>query len=121
MSDEAQKISFRRKQEKKALDRRGELLYQWDESLPEIDKDIIRLELLELDIRPYSLNWRFGIWFLSVSWASAILSTLLSRYSPRSLALPTALFPVFCIVLSSTVLYSVACPQRRWKPISHGN
>ena len=61
MSDEAQEISFRRKQEKKALDRRGELLYQWDESLPEIDKDIIRLELLELDIRPYSLNWRFGM------------------------------------------------------------
>lgn len=67
------------------------------------------------------LNWRFGVWFLSVSWASAVLSTFLSRYSLRSLAVPILLFPVFCIVLSSTVLYSVICPQRKWKPIAHGN
>lgn len=67
------------------------------------------------------LNWRFGVWFLSVSWASAILSTALSRYSLRSLVVPILLFPVFCIVLSSTVLYSVFCPQRKWKPIAHGN
>ncbi len=68
-----------------------------------------------------TLNWRFGVWFLCVSWASAVLATSLSRYSLRSLAVPILLFPVFCLVLSSTVLYSVICPQRKWKPIAHGN
>lgn len=67
------------------------------------------------------LHWSFFAWFLAVGWASAILSTVLSRYPVRSLLLPILLFPIFCLVLSSTVLYSLIFPQRKWKPIIHGN
>jgi cellulose synthase/poly-beta-1,6-N-acetylglucosamine synthase-like glycosyltransferase len=67
------------------------------------------------------LRWSFFAWFLAVGWASAILSTVLSRYPVRSLLLPILLFPIFCLVLSSTVLYSLIFPQRKWKPIIHGN
>ena len=66
------------------------------------------------------LNWRFGVCLVVVSWASALLSTALSRYSVRALALPIILFPVFTLVLSYTVAFSLVCPQRRWKPIAHG-
>lgn len=66
------------------------------------------------------LNWRFGLWFLSLAWASAILSTALSRHSIRALLLPIVTFPVFTVILSCTVVYSAICPQRRWQPIEHG-
>ena len=66
------------------------------------------------------LNWRFGIWFLMLAWASAILSTALSRHSIRALLLPIVTFPVFTVILSCTVIYSAVRPQRSWKPIEHG-
>ena len=68
-----------------------------------------------------ALNWKFGLWFLFFSWASAALSTLLSRYSLRALFFPVFTFPVFTLILSFTVLYSIVLPQRTWKPIEHGN
>ena len=68
-----------------------------------------------------ALNWKFGLWFLFFSWASAALSTLLSRYSLRALIFPVSTFPVFTLILSFTVLYSIVLPQRTWKPIEHGN
>ena len=68
-----------------------------------------------------ALNWKFGLWFLFFSWASAALSTLLSRYSLRALIFPVFTFPVFTLILSFTVLYSIVLPQRTWKPIEHGN
>jgi cellulose synthase/poly-beta-1,6-N-acetylglucosamine synthase-like glycosyltransferase len=68
-----------------------------------------------------TLNWRFGLWFLFFSWASAILSTLLSRHSLRALFFPVFTFPLFTLILSFTVLYSMVSPQRTWKPIEHGN
>lgn len=61
MSEDMQKVSARKKWQRKAHERNRQLLAQWDENLPEIDKDIIRLEMLELDIAPYSLNWRWGM------------------------------------------------------------
>ena len=67
------------------------------------------------------LNWRFGVSFVVLAWTSAVLSTALSRHTLRSLLLPIATFPVFVVILSCTVLYSIVCPQRRWKPIEHGS
>lgn len=67
-----------------------------------------------------TLNWRFGLWFLFFAWASAFLSTLLSRHSVRALLLPILTFPVFTVILSMTVIYSIVMPQRTWKPIEHG-
>jgi cellulose synthase/poly-beta-1,6-N-acetylglucosamine synthase-like glycosyltransferase len=68
-----------------------------------------------------TLNWRFGVCFIFLSWASAVLSTVLSRYSVRALFFSILTFPVFTVILSGTVIYSVVMPQRTWKPIEHGN
>ena len=67
-----------------------------------------------------TLNWRFGISFVVLAWTSAILSTALSRYRIRSLLAPMATFPLFLVILSCSVIYSIVMPQRRWKPILHG-
>lgn len=75
---------------------------------------------LLLLVNAATLNWRFGIWFAAMAWLSAVLSTALSRLSFRPLLLPIATFPLFVVVLSCTVIYSVVHPQRRWKPIEHG-
>ena len=74
-----------------------------------------------LIVNGFLLNWVFGIAFLFTSWASVIIATSLSRYSLRSLFLPILMFPVFTLILSYTVLYSLFFPQRSWKPIAHGN
>ena len=76
---------------------------------------------LLLLINAVMLNWRFGVSFVVLAWTSAVLSTALSRHTLRSLLLPIATFPVFVVILSCTVLYSIVCPQRRWKPIEHGS
>jgi cellulose synthase/poly-beta-1,6-N-acetylglucosamine synthase-like glycosyltransferase len=68
-----------------------------------------------------ALNWRFGAYFVFLTWASALLSTALSRLSVRSLWLPIVTFPFFTVILSGTVIYSALFPQRTWKPIEHGN
>ena len=66
------------------------------------------------------LNWRFGVSFVVLAWTSAILSTALSRYRIRSLLAPVVTFPLFLVILSCSVIYSIVRPQRRWKPILHG-
>jgi cellulose synthase/poly-beta-1,6-N-acetylglucosamine synthase-like glycosyltransferase len=75
---------------------------------------------LLLFLNAVTLNWRFALWFLALAWASAILSTALSRHSIRSLLLPIVTFPLFTVILSCTVLYSAIRPQKSWKPIEHG-
>ena len=65
-------------------------------------------------------NLNFLWWYLGVTWTSAIVATALSRYALRTLAVPILLFPVFALVLSYTVLFSIVHPQRHWKPIPHG-
>jgi cellulose synthase/poly-beta-1,6-N-acetylglucosamine synthase-like glycosyltransferase len=75
---------------------------------------------LLLFLNAAALNWRFGLWFLAFAWASAVLSTALSRHSIRALLLPIVTFPVFAVILSCTVVYSMFFPQRSWKPIEHG-
>lgn len=76
--------------------------------------------LMMLVLNAVILNAGFIFWFLGVTWASALLATALSRYSIRALAGPILLFPFFTLILSCTVAYSIACPQRSWKPIPHG-
>ena len=41
--------------------RKMQLLNKWDDDLPQIEKDIIRLEMMECDIKPYSRYWRWGM------------------------------------------------------------
>ena len=53
-------------------------------------------------------------WF--TAWASVALSPQKRR--PRVAAILT--FPVFSLILSASVLYTLVRPTRQWKPIPHG-
>jgi cellulose synthase/poly-beta-1,6-N-acetylglucosamine synthase-like glycosyltransferase len=68
-----------------------------------------------------TMNWWFIPGFVVLGWTSAVLSTSLSRYAIRTLFWPVFTFPLFALVLSYTVAFSVFFPQRKWKPIAHGN
>lgn len=67
-----------------------------------------------------------GAFFLGVvafvfamGWVTGIGAVALSqkKRSPKWFAV--ASFPVFSLVLSASVLYTLVCPTRRWKPIAH--
>ena len=64
----------------------------------------------------------FGVlgFLFMMGWATAIFAVALSpdKRRPRLLAVMT--FPLFSLVLSSSVLFSLVCPTRKWKPIPHG-
>ena len=53
-------------------------------------------------------------WF--TAWASVVLSPQKRRPRVRSIVT----FPVFSLILSSSVLYTLVRPTRTWKPIPHG-
>ena len=53
-------------------------------------------------------------WF--TAWASVALSPQKRR--PKIVSIVT--FPVFSIILSASVLFTLVCPTRAWKPIPHG-
>lgn len=50
-----------RKYRQKKIERKIQLLKEWDDNLPQLDKDIIRLEMMECEIAPYSSYWRWGM------------------------------------------------------------
>ena len=54
-------------------------------------------------------------WF--TAWASVALSPQTRR--PRIVSIVT--FPVFSLILSASVLYTLVRPTRTWKPIPHGD
>lgn len=61
----------------------------------------------------------FGFLFV-MGWFTAVASVALSpdKRRPRLSAIVT--FPVFSLILSASVLFTLVCPTRRWKPIPHG-
>ena len=90
---------------------------------------ILLSNLIALAVRlcwngPEAADWKFffGIfvfifvmgWF--TAWASVALSPQKRRPRIRSIAT----FPVFSLVLSSSVLYTLIRPTKAWKPIPHG-
>lgn len=69
-----------------------------------------------------ALRFFFGV-FLFVfimGWFTAVASVALSpaKSSPKLLSVIT--FPVFSLVLSASVIYTLVRPTRQWKPIPHG-
>jgi hypothetical protein len=59
--------------------------------------------------------------FVSVmGWFTALASVALSPKARRPGAWPVITFPIFSLVLSAAVLFTLAFPTHRWKPIPHG-
>ena len=66
------------------------------------------------------------VFFLSVvlfvfvmGWVMAIASVALSQPKRRPRFLSVVTFPIFSLILSGSVLYTLLIPTRRWKPIRH--
>jgi len=64
----------------------------------------------------------FGIFgFLCImGWFTAWASVALSPQKRRPKVLSIVTFPVFSLILSASVLYTLVRPTRQWKPIPHG-
>lgn len=60
----------------------------------------------------------FGFMFV-MGWFTAWASVVLSPQKRRPTMMAIATFPVFSIILSSSVLYTLVRPTRSWKPIPH--
>lgn len=62
----------------------------------------------------------FFLFVAFMGWFTAAISVSLSAKDDRPGILPVILFPVFSLILSASVLYTLVFPTRRWKPIPHG-
>ncbi len=56
-----------------------------------------------------------------VSSVTGVLAVLLSSKKRRPKWPAVLTFPIFSFVLSATVLWTLVCPTKTWKPIPHGN
>lgn len=54
-----------------------------------------------------------------MSWFMAIAAIALSAEKRRPRAVAIATFPVFSLILSASVIFTLVLPTRRWKPIPH--
>ena len=54
------------------------------------------------------------------SWLTSLAAVALSSRRRRPGASPIATFPLFSLVLSSSVISALVRPTKRWKPIPHG-
>ena len=74
-------------------------------------------------IDPHAFKMFFGVFgFVFVmSWFTAIASVGLSPDKRMPSVRAVLTFPIFSLVLSASVLYTLVCPTRRWKPIPHGD
>ena len=61
----------------------------------------------------------FGFLFV-MGWFTAVASVALSPDKRRPHLSAIVTFPVFSLILSASVLFTLVCPTRRWKPIPHG-
>jgi len=60
-------------------------------------------------------------WFLFVmGWFTAVASVALSPDKRRPKPMAVLTFPIFSLILSAGVLYTLVFPTRAWKPIPHG-
>ena len=73
-------------------------------------------------IDPHAFNMFFGVigFVFAMGWFTAIASVALSpdKRMPRARAVLS--FPVFSLIKSAAVLYTLVRPTRSWKPIPHG-
>lgn len=54
-----------------------------------------------------------------MSWFMAVAAIALSAEKRRPRAVAIATFPVFSLILSASVIFTLVLPTRRWKPIPH--
>ena len=63
--------------------------------------------------------WSVVAFVFGMSWATACAAVALSSRKRSPPARSIVAFPVFSMVLSASVLYTLLRPTREWKPIPH--
>ena len=71
------------------------------------------------DSRAFAVFFGVFAFVCVMGWLTAVAAVALSPDKRRPQFLAIVTFPVFSVVLASTVLYSLVRPTRRWKPIPH--
>ena len=81
---------------------------------------VVRLSYGALD--GSACRFFLGVFFFVfvMSWFTAWAAVVLSPQKRRPLVRSIVTFPVFSLVLSASVLYTLIRPTRTWKPIPHG-
>ena len=59
------------------------------------------------------------VFVFAMSWITAWAAVALSPQKRRPKARSVVAFPLFSLILSSSVLYTLVLPTRVWKPIPH--
>jgi len=81
---------------------------------------VVRLSFGSADHASFSFFFGvFGFLFV-MGWFTAWASVALSPQKRRPRVVSILTFPVFSMVLSSSVLFTLVHPTRKWKPIPHG-
>ena len=63
----------------------------------------------------------FLLFVFAMGWFIAVASVALAPKERRPGFVPVATFPLFSLILSLAVLFTLVFPSRRWDPIPHGN
>lgn len=62
----------------------------------------------------------FIMFVFAMGWFTAIAAVALAPKKYRPGFMPVVTFPLFSLVISASVLFTLVFPTRRWKPIQHG-
>ena len=68
----------------------------------------------------FQVFFSFLLFVFVMGWFTALASVALSPKERRPGVWPVVTFPLFSLVLSAAVLFTLVFPTRRWKPIPHG-
>ena len=82
---------------------------------------VIRLFCGWADASAYRFFFGVILFLFVMGWFTAWASVALSPQKRRPRVLSIVTFPVFSLILSASVLFTLVYPTRRWKPIPHGS
>ena len=81
---------------------------------------VVRLCFGSVDGSAYRFFFGVFLFVFVMGWFTAWASVVLSPQKRRPCVRSIVTFPVFSLILSSSVLYTLVRPTRTWKPIPHG-
>ncbi|MBO7721372.1 MAG: glycosyltransferase family 2 protein [Kiritimatiellae bacterium] len=72
-----------------------------------------------VDLRAMSVFFGVFLFIFVMGWMTAVAAVALSPDKRRPRIRSVLTFPVFSLILAGSVMYTLVCPTKRWKPIPH--
>ncbi len=82
---------------------------------------VVRICYDAADAAAYNFFFTVILFVFVMGWFTAWAAVALSPQKRRPRVVSILTFPVFSLVLSASVIYTLVRPTRRWKPIPHGD